>query len=143
VEVRALPAPVYSDDEWARVREVAQVLVLTAAELDQVFREQGAAGFPGGSADARAALRQADTAGKSAAPSAKTPDPARPRGQHQHLRHLADARHTHRRCRQAPAARRTSTRIFARARDDESSFPQQIQPSAACRHTAAGNPRSW
>lgn len=45
VDVRALPAPAYSDEQWARVGEVAQVLVLAAAQLDQVFREQGAADF--------------------------------------------------------------------------------------------------
>src|SRR5258708_33190284 len=45
VEIRRLPATAYGDDEWGRVREVAQVLVLAAAELDQVFREQGAADF--------------------------------------------------------------------------------------------------
>jgi ATP-dependent helicase/nuclease subunit A len=54
VEIRNLPKPAYSDEQWERVREVAQVLVLAAAELDQVFREQGAADFP---AVALAALR--------------------------------------------------------------------------------------
>ena len=53
-ELRALPDPRYSDDDWARVRDVAQVLVLAAAELEQVFREQGAADFP---AVSMAALR--------------------------------------------------------------------------------------
>ncbi len=53
-ELRALPDPHYSDDDWARVRDVAQVLVLAAAELEQVFREQGAADFP---AVSMAALR--------------------------------------------------------------------------------------
>ena len=60
VEIRALPAPAYSDDQWARVREVAQVLVLAAAELDQVFREQGAADFPAVSLAALRALGPAD-----------------------------------------------------------------------------------
>jgi ATP-dependent helicase/nuclease subunit A len=60
VEVRALPAPAYSDDQWGRVREVAQVLVLAAAELDQVFREQGAADFPAVSLAALRALGSAD-----------------------------------------------------------------------------------
>jgi ATP-dependent exoDNAse (exonuclease V) beta subunit len=45
-EIKTLPAPGYSDAQWARVREVAQVLVLAAAQLEQVFRERGAADFP-------------------------------------------------------------------------------------------------
>jgi ATP-dependent helicase/nuclease subunit A len=45
VELRTLPDPCYSDAAWGRVREVAQVLVLAAAELDGVFREQGAVDF--------------------------------------------------------------------------------------------------
>jgi ATP-dependent helicase/nuclease subunit A len=61
VEIRALPAAAYSDDEWGRVREVAQVLVLAAAELDQVFREQGAADFPAVSLAALRALGSADS----------------------------------------------------------------------------------
>src|SRR5216683_3038682 len=60
-EIRRLPAPTYSDDEWGRVREVAQVLVLAAAELDQVFREQGAADFPAVSLAALRALGSADS----------------------------------------------------------------------------------
>ena len=60
VEIRNLPPPAYSDEQWGRVREVAQVLVLAAAELDQVFREQGAADFP---AVSLAALRALGTAG--------------------------------------------------------------------------------
>jgi ATP-dependent helicase/nuclease subunit A len=59
-EVRDLPAPAYGDEQWARVREVAQVLVLAAAELDQVFREQGAADFPAVSLAALRALGSAD-----------------------------------------------------------------------------------
>src|SRR5882724_1191954 len=59
-EVGTLPAPAYSDGEWGRVREVAQVLVLAAAELDQVFREQGAADFPAVSLAALRALGSAD-----------------------------------------------------------------------------------
>ncbi|MEA3196265.1 MAG: hypothetical protein QOF32_317 [Gammaproteobacteria bacterium] len=59
-EVRVLPAPAYTDDQWGRVREVAQVLVLAAAELDQVFREQGAADFPTVSLAALRALGSAD-----------------------------------------------------------------------------------
>ena len=50
-----MPDPcVYSDEQWARVRDVAQVLVLAAGELDGVFREQGAVDF---SAISIAALR--------------------------------------------------------------------------------------
>ncbi|MDP9007566.1 MAG: UvrD-helicase domain-containing protein [Pseudomonadota bacterium] len=58
-ELRTLPDPAYSDLAWARVREVAQVLVLAAAELDGVFREQGAVDFP---AVSLAALRALGTA---------------------------------------------------------------------------------
>jgi ATP-dependent helicase/nuclease subunit A len=61
VEIRRLPAPAYSDDEWGRVREVAQVLVLAAAELDQVFREQGAADFTAVSLAALRALGSEDS----------------------------------------------------------------------------------
>src|SRR6202790_973249 len=61
VEIRRLPEPAYSDDEWGRVREVAQVLVLAAAELDQVFREQGAADFTAVSLAALRALGSADS----------------------------------------------------------------------------------
>jgi ATP-dependent exoDNAse (exonuclease V) beta subunit len=59
VELRTLPDPVYGDDAWARVREVAQVLVLAAAELDGVFREQGGVDF---SAISLGALRALGTA---------------------------------------------------------------------------------
>ncbi len=59
-EIRALPAPAYGDAQWARVREVAQVLVLAAAELDTVFREQGAADFPAVSLAALRSLGSAD-----------------------------------------------------------------------------------
>ncbi len=44
-EIKVLPAAAYSDAQWERVREVAQVLVLAAAQLDAVFREQGAVDF--------------------------------------------------------------------------------------------------
>jgi ATP-dependent helicase/nuclease subunit A len=60
VEIRNLPPPAYSDEQWGRVREVAQVLVLAAAELDQVFREQGVADFPAVSLAALRALGTAD-----------------------------------------------------------------------------------
>ncbi len=56
LELRTLPDPAYADEAWARVREVAQVLVLAAAELDSVFREQGAVDFPAISLSARRAL---------------------------------------------------------------------------------------
>jgi ATP-dependent helicase/nuclease subunit A len=46
VELRALPSPAYDDAQWSRVREVAQVLVLAAAQLEQVFRERGMVDFP-------------------------------------------------------------------------------------------------
>ena len=58
-EIRTLPEPKYSDDDWTRIRDVSQVLVLAAAELDQVFREQGAVDFP---AVSMAALRALGTA---------------------------------------------------------------------------------
>ena len=44
--VRDLPDPRYDDSDWERVRDVAQVLVLAAAELDGVFRERGTVDFP-------------------------------------------------------------------------------------------------
>jgi len=59
-ELRALPDPKYSDEDWARVRDVAQVLVLAAAELEGVFREQGAVDFPAVSMAALRALGSAD-----------------------------------------------------------------------------------
>jgi len=59
-ELRALPDPKYAEDDWARVRDVAKVLVLAAAELEQVFREQGAADFPAVSMAALRALGSAD-----------------------------------------------------------------------------------
>jgi ATP-dependent helicase/nuclease subunit A len=58
-EIRALPSPKYGDEDWTRVRDVAQVLVLAAAELDEVFREHGAVDFP---AVSIAALRALGTA---------------------------------------------------------------------------------
>jgi ATP-dependent helicase/nuclease subunit A len=60
VEIRRLPSPLYSDEQWDRVRDVAQVLVLAAAELDHVFREQAAADFPAVSLAALRALGTAD-----------------------------------------------------------------------------------
>ena len=61
VELRTLPDPAYSDEAWARVREIAQVLVLAAAELDGVFREQGAADFAAVSLGALRALGTAES----------------------------------------------------------------------------------
>ena len=60
VEIRSLPDPRYDDAQWGRVREVAQVLVLAAAELDQVFRERGTVDFPTVSMAAVRALGSAD-----------------------------------------------------------------------------------
>jgi ATP-dependent exoDNAse (exonuclease V) beta subunit len=54
--LRRLPAAKYEDDDWMRVRDVAQVLVLAAAELEEVFREQGAVDFPAVSLAALRAL---------------------------------------------------------------------------------------
>jgi ATP-dependent exoDNAse (exonuclease V) beta subunit len=59
VEIRSLPTPKYDDDQWARVREVAQVLVLAAAQLEHVFRERGMVDFP---AVSMAAIRSLGTA---------------------------------------------------------------------------------
>jgi ATP-dependent helicase/nuclease subunit A len=59
-EIRTLPGPKYSDQDWERVRDVAQVLVLAAAELDEVFREQGAVDFPAVSIAALRALGTVD-----------------------------------------------------------------------------------
>jgi len=59
LELRTLPAPAYGDEQWARVREVAQVLVLAAAQLEQVFREQSAVDFPAVSLAALRALGSA------------------------------------------------------------------------------------
>jgi ATP-dependent helicase/nuclease subunit A len=56
LELRALPDPAYGEAAWGRVREVAQVLVLSAAELDGVLREQGAVDFPAVSLAALRAL---------------------------------------------------------------------------------------
>ena len=50
---------------WERVRDVAQVLVLAAAELDEVFREQGAVDFPAVSIAALRALGTAEAADRS------------------------------------------------------------------------------
>jgi ATP-dependent helicase/nuclease subunit A len=59
--VRGLPEPKYRDEDWIRVRDVAQVLVLAAAELDEVFREQGAVDFPAVSLAALRALGTDDS----------------------------------------------------------------------------------
>ena len=54
--VRDLPEPRYDDSDWERVRDVAQVLVLAAADLDGVFREKGTVDFPAVSMTALRAL---------------------------------------------------------------------------------------
>ena len=59
--VRGLPEPKYGDEDWIRVRDVAQVLVLAAAELDEVFREQGTVDFPAVSLAALRALGTDDS----------------------------------------------------------------------------------
>lgn len=56
LEIRTLPDPFYGDEQWERVRSVAQVLVLAAAQLEQVFREHGAVDFPAVSLAALRAL---------------------------------------------------------------------------------------
>ena len=58
--VRDLPEPRYDDSDWERVRDVAQVLVLAAAELDAVFREKGTVDFPAVSMTALRALGTAE-----------------------------------------------------------------------------------
>jgi ATP-dependent exoDNAse (exonuclease V) beta subunit len=55
-EILTLPPPRYSDEQWVRVREVAQVLVLAAAQLDQVWSDAGAVDFPAVSLAALRAL---------------------------------------------------------------------------------------
>jgi len=59
VTIRGLPAPAYDDDQWERVRGVALVLVLAAAQLEHVFRERGTVDFP---AVSMAAVRALGTA---------------------------------------------------------------------------------
>jgi ATP-dependent helicase/nuclease subunit A len=58
--VRDLPEPRYDASDWERVRDVAQVLVLAAAELDGVFREKGTVDFPAVSMTALRALGTAE-----------------------------------------------------------------------------------
>ncbi len=53
-DVAALPDLRFEEADWARIRDVARVLVLAAAMLDDVFRARGAIDFP---AVAIAALR--------------------------------------------------------------------------------------
>ena len=45
-DVAALPDPRFAPADWARIRDVARVLVLAAAILEDVFRERGAIDFP-------------------------------------------------------------------------------------------------
>jgi ATP-dependent exoDNAse (exonuclease V) beta subunit len=54
--IRRLPDPAYTDAQWNRVRDVAQVLILAAAQLEQVFRDRGVIDFPAVSMAARRAL---------------------------------------------------------------------------------------
>ena len=60
LEVRHLPDPAYSDPQWERARQMAQVLVLAAAQLAPVFREQGAVDFAAVSMAALRALGSED-----------------------------------------------------------------------------------
>jgi ATP-dependent helicase/nuclease subunit A len=60
LSVRALPDPAYRDEDWAGVRAAAQVLVLAAAELEQIFRERGVVDFPAVSMAALRALGSED-----------------------------------------------------------------------------------
>src|SRR5882672_6668132 len=59
VKIRGLPAPAYDDEQWDRVRGVAFVLVLAAAQLEHVFRDRGTVDFP---AVSMAAVRALGTA---------------------------------------------------------------------------------
>jgi ATP-dependent exoDNAse (exonuclease V) beta subunit len=59
VQIRGLPAPEYDDEQWGRVRGVALVLVLAAAQLEHVFRDRGTVDFP---AVSMAAVRALGTA---------------------------------------------------------------------------------
>jgi ATP-dependent helicase/nuclease subunit A len=59
VKIRGLPAPAYDDEQWDRVRGVALVLVLAAAQLEHVFRDRGTVDFP---AVSMAAVRALGTA---------------------------------------------------------------------------------
>jgi ATP-dependent exoDNAse (exonuclease V) beta subunit len=54
--LRELPEARYSDAQFARVRDVAQVLVFAAAQLDTVFRETGGMDFTAVSLAAQRAL---------------------------------------------------------------------------------------
>jgi ATP-dependent exoDNAse (exonuclease V) beta subunit len=60
LEVRVLPDPAYGDEQWERARQMAQVLVLAAAQLAPVFREQGAVDFAAVSMAALRALGSED-----------------------------------------------------------------------------------
>ncbi len=55
-DVAALPDPRFAPADWARIRDVARVLVLAAAILEDVFRERGAIDFPAVSIAALRAL---------------------------------------------------------------------------------------
>jgi len=55
-ETGRLPDPAYGDADWHRVRDVATVLVLAAAELDRVFHDEGAGDFAAVAIAAKRAL---------------------------------------------------------------------------------------
>jgi ATP-dependent helicase/nuclease subunit A len=58
-ELLDLPAPRYSDAQWERARDVAQLMVLAAAELEGIFREEGVVDFTAISLAALRALHDA------------------------------------------------------------------------------------
>jgi ATP-dependent exoDNAse (exonuclease V) beta subunit len=58
-EILDLPPPRYSDSSWERARDVAQLMVLAAAELEGVFREEGMVDFTAISLAALRALQDA------------------------------------------------------------------------------------
>jgi ATP-dependent exoDNAse (exonuclease V) beta subunit len=58
-ELMNLPPPCYSDSSWERARDVAQLMVLAAAELEGVFREEGTVDFTAISLAALRALQDA------------------------------------------------------------------------------------
>jgi ATP-dependent exoDNAse (exonuclease V) beta subunit len=58
-ELMELPPPRYGDAQWERARDVAQLMVLAAAELEGVFREEGMVDFTAISLAALRALHDA------------------------------------------------------------------------------------
>lgn len=59
-QIRSLPDPVYSDDQWNVLAAMMEVLKSAASELELIFREQGKNDFIGLSAAAQKALGDAD-----------------------------------------------------------------------------------